>query len=78
MGNKIIIEIGMFITIAIIADITLNEDRSKFFNVSGILNSVYSMSLLNLFKILPTGVVSKNLMLHLKYSNHCIHFKIST
>ncbi len=60
------IEAGMFIIIAIIADSTLNEDLNTFFSVSGILNSVYSISLLNLFKILPTGVDSKNLMLHLK------------
>ncbi len=65
MGIKIKMEIGIFIEMAIIADITLNEDLKTFFSVSGILNSVYSISLLNLFNILPTGVDSKNLMLHL-------------
>lgn len=66
MGIKTTIEIGIFIIIAIIADITLNEDLNTFFKVSGILNSVYSISLLNLFKTLPTGVDSKNLILHLE------------
>ena len=45
---------GMLIDIAKIADKTPSNERRTCFNVSGILYSTYSMSLLNLLRILPT------------------------
>ncbi len=47
-------------------DITLRMKYIDVLNVSGILVSVASMSLLNLFIILPIGVDSKNCILQCK------------
>ena len=51
---------GELTEITIITDITLNPNLVEPLNVSGIFVSVKSISLLNLFKIRPIGVDSKN------------------
>lgn len=48
-----------------IAEKNVKPHLNEVLNVSGILYSVNSMSLLNLFSILPIGVDSKKLIPHL-------------
>ena len=57
---------GELTEITIITDITLNPNLVEPLNVSGIFVSVKSISLLNLFKIRPIGVDSKNCILQCK------------
>ncbi len=65
IGKRTIKNSGMFIDMARIAAKTLNKDLKTILVLSGILYSTHSISLLNRFRIRPTGVDSKNLMLHL-------------
>lgn len=65
-GMRTIINTGVVITITIITENALYAFLEEVLNASGILLSVASISLANLFKIRPIGVDSKNCILHLR------------